>query len=64
MIFCPSYNAEEALPLDVDKAPDIISTRSDSTIPLAGCVFDNGTIFKFATVVPEEKVDPKYSIRQ
>lgn len=63
MIFCPSYSAEEALPPDVDRAPDIMSIRSGSMIPLAGCVFVNGTIFKLAIVVPEENVDPK-SLRQ
>jgi hypothetical protein len=59
MRFCPSYNTDDAFPSVVDKAPDIISTRSGSMIPLEECVLIKGTMVRSATVVPEENDDPK-----
>jgi len=34
MIFCPSNKAEEALPAEVVRDPEIMSIRSDSIIEL------------------------------
>jgi hypothetical protein len=59
MRFCPSYNTEDAFPSVVDKAPDIMSTRSGSMIPLRECVLVIGTIVRSATVVPGENDDPR-----
>ena len=58
MKFCPSYNADEAFPVDVANAPDIINMRSGSIMPLAVWVFVNGTIVKSATMVPGANADP------
>ena len=60
MKFCPSYNADDAFPVDVANAPDIINMRSGSIMPLAAWVFVNGTIVKSATMVPGANADPKF----